>query len=607
MFAAWFRALWVPALAGTALILLLTMVRPLTKRVFGATWHYTVWLAVLAVLVLPVRFHLPVQTAPLSGGQGQVVRQMDAPSAPVTAYPPPDNQPAPVPQPVRSALSPAAWLAGNWQALLGGLWLCGALVCFVWQMLGYLVFLRTVRNTTRPAACPQITHYTRRHVRVRQMQGGGSPYLVGVWFPTLVLPGVPLSAGQLDHILRHEMTHLRRFDLLYRWAAAIVRCLHWFNPAVWYAVRQVSIECEISCDAAVVRHMDSAQVRGYADTILQLLSCGRAGQQALTTSMSSGKRILERRFLAMKQNKTIGRWISALSAALAVLLTAVTVLAGGVLAGLADGQYTVAVTNHGRTLELSHKPYIQDGTVYLPLRELLEQVGVFSHPDSYLNWSDGQMALCIAYYGSRAEVDNYNAQNTAPVEEISFTAYYTLAIGSPVLQLGLNGTGQVWEFSRPPVLRGSTTYVPYDYVAVLLGEISQWNVHYRVYDRAGTELAHGMYDNRGGADDTLAAFYAAFWQREFDAMQQYCTDRCIADFFGDGFVFGMTQAALLDYKIDPLEYVKSSNDMVVSVTVEMVPHERSVYAPGQTQASFYMILLRQPDGRYLIDEFATGL
>ena len=81
----------------------------------------------------------------------------------------------------------------------------------------------------------------------------------------------------------------------------------------------------------------------------------------------------------------------------------------------------------------------------------------------------------------------------------------------------------------------------------------------------------------------------------------------LADFFGDGFVFGMTQAALLDYRIDPLEYAKSSNDMVASVTVEMVPHERSVYAPGQTQASFYMVLLRQPDGRYLIDEFATGL
>lgn len=606
MFAAFFRAFWAPALMGSVLVAVLAAARPLTRRIFGANWHYYIWLAVLAVLVLPVQVALPAGKAVFDDGQVQMVQQTGAQPAPVTVYPPSAPQPAPSPQPVLPIQTPAVWLAGNWQMLLGGLWLSGALVCLAWQFVRYLLFLHTVRKTTRLIACPQIAYYTRRHVRVRQAQDACSPYLVGVFYPTLVLPGTALDDGQLDYILRHETTHLRRFDLLYRWAAVFVRCLHWCNPAVWYAARQVSIECEISCDMAVVRDMDSTQVRGYADTILQLLYSGRKKPQALSTGMATGKKILERRFLTMKQKRSIGKWVSALSAALAVLLAAVTVLAGGVLAGLSADQYTITVTNHGRALELSHKPYIQDGTVYLPLRELLEQVGVFSHPDSDVNWDNGHISLCVAYYGSQAEVDNYNAQNTTPVDEISFTAYYTLAIGSPVLQLGLNGTGQVWEFSRPPVLRGSTTYVPYDYVAILLGEISQWNVQYRVYDRAGTELAHGQYDG-GGQDDTVAAFYGAFSQREFDVMKQYCTDRCIADFFGDGFVFGMTQAALLDYHIDPLEYAKSSNDMIVSVTVEMVPHERSVYAPGQTQVSFYMVLLRQPDGRYLIDEFATGI
>lgn len=37
-----------------------------------------------------------------------------------------------------------------------------------------------------------------------------------------------------------------------------------------------------------------------------------------------------------------------------------------------------------------------------------------------------------------------------------------------------------------------------------------------------------------------------------------------------------------------------------------MPTENSVFDPNQTEISFYTIL-KQQDGRYLIDEFATGL
>ena len=90
-------------------------------------------------------------------------------------------------------------------------------------------------------------------------------------------------------------------------------------------------------------------------------------------------------------------------------------------------------------------------------------------------------------------------------------------------------------------------------------------------------------------------------------MKNYCTEKCIQDFFGDGYVFGMTQASLVGLYIDPLEYAKSSNDFVVQVGVEMQPAPNSVYLPEQTATSFYLILLRQEDGSYRIDEFATGL
>lgn len=108
---------------------------------------------------------------------------------------------------------------------------------------------------------------------------------------------------------------------------------------------------------------------------------------------------------------------------------------------------------------------------------------------------------------------------------------------------------------------------------------------------------------------TAGLFFNAFSSSDFEKMKIYCTQSCIDDFFGDGYVFGMKQAEVtdMDMQISDAEYAKPSNDFNIYVTVNMTPHEDSVFDSAQTSTSFYICLLRQPDGRYLINEFATGL
>ena len=65
----------------------------------------------------------------------------------------------------------------------------------------------------------------------------------------------------------------------------------------------------------------------------------------------------------------------------------------------------------------------------------------------------------------------------------------------------------------------------------------------------------------------------------------------------------MTRAELSGMHVDPLEYAKSSNGFNISVNVTMTPYESSAYDPSKTEESFEVRLLRQPDGRYLINEF----
>lgn len=53
-----FKALIITSLAGSAFALLVTLVRPITKKLFGYLWHYYVWIAVLLVMVMPIQFSI---------------------------------------------------------------------------------------------------------------------------------------------------------------------------------------------------------------------------------------------------------------------------------------------------------------------------------------------------------------------------------------------------------------------------------------------------------------------------------------------------------------------------------------------------------------------
>ena len=54
-----FKALLLTSVIGTVLVAVLMLLRPVTKKFFSAGWHYYMWLAVLLVMVLPVKFDLP--------------------------------------------------------------------------------------------------------------------------------------------------------------------------------------------------------------------------------------------------------------------------------------------------------------------------------------------------------------------------------------------------------------------------------------------------------------------------------------------------------------------------------------------------------------------
>ncbi len=117
------------------------------------------------------------------------------------------------------------------------------------------------------------------------------PAMAGLVSTVVLLPDwcvSELSARELNMVMAHELTHIRRHDGLAQLFVYLVKAVHWFNPLIGIAERLAAQYRELSCDSKVVdffsgesllkepsKHADKEGIRReYGKTILKV--AGRA-------------------------------------------------------------------------------------------------------------------------------------------------------------------------------------------------------------------------------------------------------------------------------------------------------------------------------------------
>lgn len=119
----------------------------------------------------------------------------------------------------------------------------------------------------------------RRAPGVRLDAAAASPYVIGAWRPTLVLPAGSeerLDPRAREALIIHELAHIRRGDLLVRWLQNVARLVFFFWPPVWWICRRIERFSEMACDQWAVS-LSSAGPRLYAESLLEAAKGVRAG------------------------------------------------------------------------------------------------------------------------------------------------------------------------------------------------------------------------------------------------------------------------------------------------------------------------------------------
>lgn len=297
----WFQTFLVLSVAGSFLAGILLALKKWTGKQFSPTWQYVLWVGVLLVMVVPVSVKVPALVQPMQ--EKQVVQTVPLPAEQTMT-----EQPAPVdtveapageilPFTEETALPPIPW----WD-VLAFVWILGALGSLGYRLTGYFRFGRYIRRTGKPMELAGVP----KRLRVCKTSAAVSPMVMGMIRPVLILPETALTESRLPYVLRHELVHYRRGDIVWRWLAVLATSIHWFNPMVYVAAAQMQEACEISCDWCVVRSMEQAKRDDYMRVILELLAEAMAKKQILTTQMASEKKQLQRRFTMIRNQKPVG-------------------------------------------------------------------------------------------------------------------------------------------------------------------------------------------------------------------------------------------------------------------------------------------------------------
>lgn len=351
------------SLLGSLAILAMLVLKPLWRERYRAKTRCWLWLALAAFLLLPVDFSVknaPVQAAPpkdytlFVGTDKTAIQSTDnlfGDMAEKSGQSPAQVRDTIIQRPVTNPAQKTTRYIPVTTILFYG-YLAGAAAFLLYQGVSYALFRRTVRRWKRDVSRADYAAMLSDTARDLGMSAPemivceaiSTPAVTGLLRPRLLLPHERYDVQELRYILRHELCHLKRRDMLLKLVQLAANAMHWFNPVVYLMLRQADEDIELACDSAATDGLDRAERAAYSRTLLAAVQSSVRALPATTCFGGTVERLKRRITNVLGAQKKRGLGIVAL--VLALTLTAGCAVSWGERAQknddpFADKSYTV--------------------------------------------------------------------------------------------------------------------------------------------------------------------------------------------------------------------------------------------------------------------------
>lgn len=351
------------SLLGSLAILAMLVLKPLWRERYRAKTRCWLWLALAVFLLLPVDFSVknaPVQAAPpkdytlFVGTDKTAIQSTDnlfGDMAEKSGQSPAAVRDTIIQRPVTNPEQKTTRYIPVTTILFYG-YLAGAAAFLLYQGVSYALFRRTVhrwkRDVSRADYAAMLSDTARDlGVSAPEMivcEAISTPAVTGLLRPRLLLPHEHYDVQELRYILRHELCHLKRRDMLLKLVLLAANAMHWFNPVVYLMLRQADEDIELACDSAATDGLELPERAAYSRTLLAAVQSSVRALPATTCFGGTVERLKRRITNVLGAQKKRGLGVVAL--VLALTLTAGCAVSWGERAQknddpFADKSYTV--------------------------------------------------------------------------------------------------------------------------------------------------------------------------------------------------------------------------------------------------------------------------
>ena len=206
------------------------------------------------------------------------------------------------------SVSISSRFSGGLNTILFLIWIMGVMIMAVFT-LHSLNYVRSIKRSALPLQNQQVkTIYydclkelkTSHQVPVYSTAFLKSPVLIGIIHPRIYIPIhliSELNPDDMRFMLLHELQHYRHKDTLIGFLMVISNILYWFNPFVWYALKEIHCDRELACDSAVLQMISTDEYQAYGMTLINFAEKLSSFSSPLAVGMSGNFRQMKRRIL----------------------------------------------------------------------------------------------------------------------------------------------------------------------------------------------------------------------------------------------------------------------------------------------------------------------
>lgn len=310
------------SLSVSFLIILLLLFGPFLNKRYAAKWKYWIWAVLALRLLIPLSgngrlYTAAVQSQREMSGTVEADRlPADAPEIGTILRPVVVEMPTQITTPIEMPHEKADSGISVLDIIIF-VWLLGSLISIFVHLISYAHYKCQLRIKgrivkDRDVLCLLLSLKRELHikctVRIVEYEKAASPMVIGFLNPILVLPEGQYGMGkknfqeegyfreELFFIMKHELIHIKRRDILFKLLLVAAKAVHWFNPLVWIMQKEAEIDMELSCDERVTQGTDYAARKAYTETLMSALHKQRVKRTVLSTDFYGSKRIMKKRF-----------------------------------------------------------------------------------------------------------------------------------------------------------------------------------------------------------------------------------------------------------------------------------------------------------------------